>query len=284
MSSVGKIFVVVNLVLSLLVVGSLGALLQASKATAEENVALEKQLTDTQAEHDQELSDRTAELRSVEQEKQLLENSNQDLIVTAKNAESAKQKQEADNQDLRGDLSKLTSNYSLLQGDLSARDQANRDLQGRNDTLTRQAQDALSDARDAEQARRDAVDRSTAHSRQIATLEDEKAEALARAHEAEMLVEVAQDSGFNPSLILGMPTINAEVADVDNEFNFVILNKGSEDGVELGYTFEIYNTEDGYLGQVKVDQVHPNYATAKIQAVNPDGPGIQRFALATTRL
>jgi cell shape-determining protein MreC len=283
MSSIGKIFVVVNLVLSLLVVGSLGALLQASKATVEENAALQVQMDEAQADFDQELSDRFAQLRTVEQEKQRLEEDNQDLEVRANNAESAGQKQEANNQDLRNDLSKLTSNYSLLQGDLSARDSSNRDLQDRNDDLTSQTQSALSDARDSEAARRDAVDNGVQLSRQIATLEGDKAEALARAHEAEMLVEVAIDGGFNPSLILGMPTINAEVADVDNEFNFVILNKGAADGVELGFTFQVYNT-DGYLGQVKVDQVHPNYATATIEAVNPDGPGILRFAQATTRL
>lgn len=282
MSSVGKIFVVVNLVLSLLVVGSLGALLQASKATADENVALQGQLNDAQADFELQLSDRVAELRSVEHEKQRLEEDNQDLDVRATNAVSAAQKQEANNRELGNDLSKLTSNYSLLQGDLSARDQANRDLQDRNDDLTAQAQDALGQARQAEQARRDAVDRSTTLSRQIAMLEDEKSEAMMRAHDAEMLVEVAVDAGFNPSLILGMPTIHAEVVDVDTEYRFVILNKGANDGVELGYTFEIYNTKDGYLGQVKVDQVHPNYVTATIEAERD--PGIQQFALASTRL
>ena len=284
MSSVGKIFVVVNLVLSLLVVGSLGALLQATKATVEENASLQQQMADAEAEFNQQLSDRVAELRSVEHEKQRLEEDNQDLAVSASNAESAAQKQDAENRELDSNLSKLTSNYSLLQGDLSARDQTNRDLQDRNDDLTSQAQNALDDARQAEQARRDAVDRATTLSRQIAMLEDEKAEAMMRAHDAEMLVEVAVDAGFTPSLILGMPTIHAEVADVDSEYGFVILNKGANDGVELGYTFEIYNTEDGYLGQVKVDQVHPNYATATIEAEKEDGPGIQRFALASTRL
>ena len=284
MSSVGKIFVVVNLVLSLLVVGSLGALLQATTATVEENANLQQQLVDAEADFEQQLSDRVAELRSVEHEKQRLEEENQDLEVLASNAESAADKQDAENRELDGNLSKLTSNYSLLQGDLSARDQTNRDLQDRNDDLTGQTQNALDDARQAEQARRDAVDRATALSRQIAMLEDDNAEAMMRAHDAEMLVEVAVDAGFNPSLILGMPTIHAEVADVDTEYGFVILNKGANDGVELGYTFEIYNTKDGYLGQVKVDQVHPNYVTATIEAEKEDGPGIQRFALASTRL
>ncbi|MFT7463703.1 MAG: putative RNA-binding protein with TRAM domain [Pseudohongiellaceae bacterium] len=284
MSSVGKIFVVVNLVLSLLVVGSLGALLQASKATAEENVNLQNQIVEVQADFEQQLSARDAELRSVEHEKQRLVEENQDLDVRASNAENAADKQEANNRELDNNLSKLTSSYSLLQGDLSARDQASRDLQGRNDDLTAQSQSALDDARQAEQARRDAVDRANGLSKQITMLEDENAEALARAYEAEMLVEVAVEGGFNPSLIMGMPLIHAEVADVDSEYGFVILNKGANDGVELGYTFEVYNTENGYLGQVKVDQVHPNYATATIEAENSAGPGIQRFALASTKL
>ena len=44
MSSIGKIFVVVNLVLALLLLGSLGALLNAARSTKADVATLEQQL------------------------------------------------------------------------------------------------------------------------------------------------------------------------------------------------------------------------------------------------
>ena len=283
MSSIGKIFVVVNLVLSLVVVGSMGALLQASKATKTELDAVQAAAVQAQADFDQQLSDKVADLRAVAREKQRLEEDNQDLTVRAENAERSAKRQEQDNTQLRDDLNKLTASFGVVQGDITAKEQRNGELSNELDDLRRQANDALESQRRAELARRDAEDRILGLERQLGQKEDQLVEAQSRAHEAEMLVEVARSAGFNPASLMAMPLIDALVLEVDDEYNFVILDKGADDSVEKGYTFEVFRAGDGYLGRVMVDQVHPGHSTARILPGTTRG-SIRRSDNATTRL
>lgn len=285
MSSVGKILVVVNLVLSLLVVGSLGALLQASKATADDNARLQSELTEAEADFQSQLDERDAEMRALQNDKQSLENTNSDLEVRAQGAVGQLESQRRDAQELSNSLAKLTSSFEQQAAALTAKDQRIADLQDSNDDLRNQSDDAEDGRRAAESGRRDAEDRVAALERQVAQKDDELADALARAHDAEMLVQLAEDSGFKPALIMGMPLIEGLVAQVDSEFDFVIIDRGSNHEVERGFTFDIYRpgSDGGYLGQVRVDDVHADYCTATIVTLAPDR-SIQRSDLATTRL
>jgi cell shape-determining protein MreC len=283
MSSIGKIFVVVNLVLSLVVVGSMGALLQASKATKADLDAAVSAAAAAEADFGNQLSEKDNELRAVEREKQRLEEDKDDLEVRVTNADREAKRQEQDNNQLRGDLTNLTASYGVIQGDVTAKEQRNSELSDELDDLRRQSNDALEAQRLAELARRDAEDRILGLERQLGQKEDQLVEALARAHDAEMLVEVAQSAGFNPASLMAMPLIDALVLEVDDEYGFVILDKGAQDAVEKGFTFEIFRSEDGYLGRVQVDQVHPNHSTARILPGASSG-SIRRSDNATTRL
>jgi len=280
MSSIGKIFVVVNLVLSLLLLGSLGALLNASKSTKDDVTALEQQLSAKDAEMTQSESDFNARKRTLDNDKQLLENQNNDLKVERDNAQRNADREATNNQQLRDDLSKLTANYELLQQDLSAKEGRNRDLQASNDDLRNQAQEAQDEARQAELARRDLEEQIGGYESQIAQLNDELTSSMDKGRQMARLLDAAKASGFNPTSILAMPAIDAVVAQVDDEYSFVILDKGAADSVEKGFTFDIYRGGD-YLGQVRVDQVHDNYSTARIVVAKAPMRAHDR---ATTRL
>jgi len=280
MSSIGKIFVVVNLVLSLLLLGSLGALLNASKSTKDDVTALEQQLSAKDAEMTQSESDFNARKRTLDNDKQLLENQNNDLKVERDNAQRNADREATNNQQLRDDLSKLTANYELLQQDLSAKEGRNRDLQASNDDLRNSAQDAQDEARQAELARRDLEEQIGGYESQIAQLNDELTSSMDKGRQMARLLDAAKASGFNPTSILAMPAIDAVVAQVDDEYSFVILDKGAADSVEKGFTFDIYRGGD-YLGQVRVDQVHDNYSTARIVVAKAPMRAHDR---ATTRL
>ena len=104
-----------------------------------------------------------------------------------------------------------------------------------------------------------------------------------RARQAERLVEVAKASGFDSTSIMAPPAIDALVAQVDQDYGFVILDKGSRDQVQRGFTFEIHRAGDGYLGRVKVDEVYNDYATATIDIKVP-GKSMARFDRASTYL
>lgn len=281
MSSIGKILVVVNLVLSLLLVGSLGALLNARTTTLADNQALQQQLDDKEAELAQVLSDRETALRQANTEKTQLDFEKQDLEVTNSNLERTVAKLQQDNQQIRDDVTKLTANYDLLQSDLSASMQRNSDLQDAADQTRGEAMDAKEAQRQAELARRDLEDQIGGYEGRIAALESDLTDALERARDSEMLVDVAVASGFDPTAVMAMPAIDAVVAQVDNELGFVILDKGATDLVKKGFTFDVYNGGT-YKGRVRVDQVHDQYSTASIVVYGSDA--ISRLDTATTRL
>ncbi len=280
MSSIGKIFVVVNLVLSLVLLGSLSALLNASKSTAEDVAALETEVSAKQAELEQAQSEFATQSRMLDQEKNQLAGEKADLEVERDNARREAESEANDNQQLRDDLSKLTSSYELLQGDLSAAQSRNDDLASRNDDLRDAAQQAQEGARQAELARRDLEERIAGYESTIEGLNGELTVAMDRARQAERLVEVAKASGFDSTSIMAPPAIDALVAQVDQEYGFVILDKGGNDNVEKGYVFDVFRGAD-YLGQVRVDTVNDNYSTARILLSNGTMRAHDR---ATTRL
>ncbi|GJM20809.1 MAG: hypothetical protein DHS20C15_07240 [Planctomycetota bacterium] len=285
MSSIGKIFVVVNLVLALLVVGAAGALLQTESEAASKLDALQAELTQTKADLD-DLSNTSSTARlQLENQKNQLQADKDDAEVARENADRSAKRLEVDNQALQGNLEQLAATFELLQRDLSEAQKRNRDLADNNDSLRTAAADSKEAQRNAELARRDAEDAADAIRGQIDSLNDELTAALDGKREAERVVEIAQASGFDLASIVATPLIEAVVADVDEDYNFVILDKGLADGVKKGFTLDIYRLggTDGenWLGQVRVDDVHENHSVASV--IVADG-SIRRFDRATTRL
>lgn len=280
MSSIGKIFVVVNLVLSLLVVGAAGALLQTEEDAAQKLSDAQAAATQAETELADLRSEGEAQRRALESQKSQLENDKQDLEVARDNADRDAKRETADNQQLRDDLTRLTATMELLQSDLAESASRNTDLVDANDGLRREAADAKDAQRSAELARRDAVDEADAIRGQIDALDRDLTAALAQVQEKERMLEVAVASGFDPSAVMAQPQIEAVVADVDAEYNFVILDKGRADGVQRGFTFDVYRGSD-WLGQVRVDNVEESTSVASV--IVSDG-AMKRFDQATTRL
>ena len=280
MSSVGKTLVVINLVLSVAVLASLGSLLNARKVTQDDNDALRSQLAAKEGELSQALSDKETALRAAGTDKTELEFAKQDLEVANDNLERNNAKLAQDNQQLRDDFTRLSASLELLQGDLSNAMQRNTTLQDDSAAQRQAAFDAQEAQRQAELARRDLEDQITSYEDQIAGLQSDLTDALARGKDSQLLLDVAVASGFDPTAVMAMPAIDAIVAQVDNELGFVILDKGADSEVQRGFTFDVYRGGN-FLGRVRVDQVHDRYSTASIVLADAE---IQRFDQATTRL
>jgi len=280
MSSIGKIFVVVNLVLSLLLLGSLGSLLNAARETKDDVTRLQSELAAAQEEFAQAESDFNTRKRQLDGEKNSLQNEKQDLADERDAAQRNLASERESNQQLRNDLSQLTASFDQLQQSVDAKDQRNRELQTLNDDYRTQAQEAQAQAADAEQSRRDLEEQIAGFEGQIAQLDDELTNALDRARKAEGLVDVAKAAGFDVNAIVAPVAVDATVVQVDQEFNFVILDKGSDQGIERGLTLDVVRGGE-YLGQVRVDSVEPGYSTATI--VLSKAP-MQARDRATTRL
>ena len=78
------------------------------------------------------------------------------------------------------------------------------------------------------------------------------------------------------------PPIRAKVEGVNEELGIVMLSVGAEHNVQIGYTFHVYR-EGSYIGEVQVDRVYPVKSAARIKRDMTPGR-IQMGDGATTRL
>lgn len=278
MSTLGKIFVGLNVLLSFVVLGSAAALLQQRAGTADQIAVLEDEKASLQAELDDTRSNFVARERQLQDEKRQLQEQSDDLDVAKQTADRNAARLEADNQQLRDDVTKINSNVDLLNQSFANLQQRNSDLEDQNDQLRR---DAIAAAEAQRQAEREAADMSDARGAAetaLADASDELTDAMERVRELEALLEVAKASGFDATSVVAAPQIDGQVVEVDPEYGFVILDKGRDAGVQRGFVFEVYRGGT-YIGQVRVDSVYDNYASAKIEFTQ--GP-IQMFDRAST--
>lgn len=56
-------------------------------------------------------------------------------------------------------------------------------------------------------------------------------------------------------------TAQGKVLVINKDYNFVVINLGSKDGVEIGEVFSIYRNNK-YIGEVKVEKVHDSMSAA----------------------
>jgi len=282
MSSIGKIFVIVNLVLAVLVLGAAGALLKKSNVTATEVAAAQAALESARTELDQARSEFSVRERGLEADKQRLQEERDDIEVARLGLERNVTTLEADNQQLRDDVSKINASLASLESSFSSTEQRVAELTDQNAALRDQLMEVKTANNEAEAARRNAETAQGDADRQIAELKAEGDRLREELSTASKLVEVAKAAGFDTTTIMAMPRIEATVAEVDEQYGFVILDKGKDDHVERGFTFEVHR--DGqYLGRVKVDETYANYATARIELKSP-GTKMQRYDRASTYL
>ena len=280
MSSIGKILVVVNLVLSLVVLGAAGSLLQRTETTKADHAKAVLESDGVQQELEDARNEALAKERQLSQEKLLLQQENDDLKVARDNATRTSNKLELDNQQLRDDITKINAKLDALETTFQSTNQRNNELVDANAQLRTDAMNAQQAQRDAETSRREAEDALAQAQALIGDLEGEVATLQEDIRSAENLVSYAQATGVDMTGIQAAPPLDGAVVEVDNQYNFVILDKGGRDGVKSGFLFDIHRSGQ-WLGQVKVDKVYEEYSTARI--VEKAGE-MRRFDQASTYL
>lgn len=282
MSSIGKIFVIVNLVLALLVLGAAGALLKHTDATTRDVQAARAELESAKGELDKARSEYAERERNLNADKAKLAQDQQNADVARQTAENKAAKMEADNQQLRDDVSKINASLQALDSSFSTTQQRLIELTDQNTQL----QQAVMDSKTAASAAVDAKSKAEAAvadgQREVADLKDKLDAANSDLASANKLLEVAKAFGVDLNNVMAMPRIDATVAEVDDQYGFVVLDKGRKDNVERGFTFDVHR--DGqYLGRVKVDEIYDNYSTARIELKAPNAK-MQRYDKASTYL
>ncbi|MBL8863121.1 MAG: hypothetical protein JNK02_14085 [Planctomycetes bacterium] len=285
MSSIGKIFVVLNLVLAAAFVGW-------AANTANQSGEWKTKYNEAVAAAGKEKIGLEAELQKVRADLGLTKSDLQTAVNARDEAKRNQDRLATENRDLTARIGTLDSAISEIRttlGEITAsRDKAQAD-QVKALGAQKAAEEARRTAELAQQAAEEAQANAEARLRDaentIASLEREKTK-LANEFGTlqtsfDTLVAV---TGTNLKDITSTPKIDAAVLGIDTSIapGLVAINAGSSQGVKRGHTFEIF---DGgtYKGQVRIEFVHGDMASGLITRTVP-GQMIRQGDGATTRL
>jgi multidrug efflux pump subunit AcrA (membrane-fusion protein) len=266
MSPIGKVFIVLNLVLSAIFVGAAATLIETGSNYRVEAESLQTQLTDAKNSADKTIGELETEKQNLGSEKDRLASDKAQLQSDKSALEDELKTEREQNADLR---ERLTSIDGKL-GDLGS---TNRQQESRIAELNQQAtglrseRDEALDARDsAEQERQDAVRTADAVSRERdeLTIALGRSKDLAESKDAK-LQEVAKLYKIDLNNLNDQPDLSGRVTTVDNTHGttVVVVNLGKADGVKPGHTFDVYNGSL-YKGKVHVETVNTHQCAATI--------------------
>jgi len=282
MSGLGKIFVVLNLVFSLVIVGAAAAYLSNADDWKTKFEELQGNYTKATEAKDQAESELQAGKRSFAEELTAKRTEIEDLKLRADEATNQLKSQRVDNQQLRDDVTKINTTLQQFQSTINEITSRNNELVDQNTQLRSETLDAQDQKREAEDNLQRAEDELQRSQDQIKELEMKVQDLEQEKEKLSSILDVAKSSGFDLSSVVAMPEISAFVENVNNEEGFVILSAGADKKVERGYTFQIYR-EDQYVGEVLVDDVYPDRCAARIKS-RVNGAQIMVNDKATTLL
>ncbi|RMH00818.1 MAG: hypothetical protein D6702_13030 [Planctomycetota bacterium] len=267
MSTAGKLFTVINLVLAALFVGSAASLIGTSNEYRSKLEAEQQAHAQTRSELQAQVDDLTAQVQTLSGQAESVRNQ-----LSSEQAKTAAL--ENDVQDARKRNAELNESVGGIEAKLADLEATNRqfanriaELEDENRALRTERDEAL-DARDAALAARTAAEEAQ-RAAQLAgeKLRKELAFANDRADEAEAkLATVVRMSGIDPAAVEGIqPDLEGVVLSTsyDQEPALVQINLGKGDKVLRGYTFDVYNGQT-YKGRIKVEVVRENSATCTI--------------------
>ncbi len=97
----------------------------------------------------------------------------------------------------------------------------------------------------------------------IETLTKEKETALTKLGDRERQLSQLQARGVHIDIGEPLPAIDGALSRVDNEIGVAVLNRGSEDGVEINFSFTAYRDDD-FVARLYVIDVFPSHSLARV--------------------
>ena len=214
---------------------------------------------------------------------------------------------------IQGERDAATAEIGRLKGQVADQDRSNNEMRGSVDKISKSIDQLVADnkqlndsrdkatqaQRDAEKARDDAVTaRAAADAKagdldgklhtsdgRIADLEKANTSLKKEVDSKEtQLASLSDYTGVKLSDFVSVPLIEGRVLDVamQVEPGLISINKGEDDGVKRGFTFEIYDGKT-YKGQARVEYVHKGSCSALL--IRPvAGQKIKQGDSASTRL
>jgi len=266
MSPIGRIFIVLNLVLSAFFLGWASTALATTEDWKGKHAEAEQAMAEAVAAKDAEISDLTIAKNDASEGQRKFREERDQIQTLADNLQGQLDGEKRRNDGMQGEISKIQASLgdfnttiATLSGDKDRAVQRANDAENARD-------DAVQSQQDAEMAKRDAEEALVAANTSIGdlrvattSLEDQVSSLNTR------LMVLAEVTGTNIDDIMVQPQIEGAVLDVRYDLSpgLVMLNVGSDNEVQRGFTFEIYRGST-YKGRVRVENVQGKYCSAVI--------------------
>jgi cell division protein FtsB len=265
MSNIAKMFVFLNLVLSIVYIGIAGTLL-AQRVDYKEAIRTQKKdFERDQAKKDSVISELNSQKTDLEQElgslktkNQVLEKENNDYVeqisaVTGRYNELDKK------------LGSLEDNYEKLTQETQEKDQANKQLRKDNEELRAKADDAEGEKEQALDDKARLEEELSQSQNMVSSIEKELKKSKKELEESRILIDSARNAGVDfQALYRPERPIDGKVMVVSREVNLVAISVGADDGVEKGYHFTVFRGSL-YVGQLIVENVSKDMSSARIK-------------------
>ena len=285
MSTIGKVFIVLNLIMAGVFLGYAST----SLATSQEyRLRYEQEVDDHQAT----VEEKDGEISRLDEQLTASQSTASQLRADLQTSKAEFTRAESDLREARTQIDKLDSSYQQMAATFTTLDDRLGQIeQAKDDAVAARVQaeqerdDAVDEKDSAIQAQRDAEDVARTRASQITDLEvartDLQLEVERKGTELAML---QQKTGARLDDIIAPPPIEAAVLGVDYgvEPGLVALNVGKNHKVQRGFVFDVFAGEV-YKGQVKVENVRENMCSCLV--ITPAvGTVIRQGDTATTTL
>jgi hypothetical protein len=286
MSPIAKLFTVINLVLAGLFVGFAASMINSQTTTLAD---LKKAQAEAKANADALGADKqklVTEKAQVEKARDALMNERDNAAADRDRVKNQLDDETKKNADLRtqvgtiaASIENLVASNKQLQQDKDKAQQAQKDAEGAKNA-------AVAAQLEAEKKAGNLDSELNAAKNSIADLE--KTNTSLSKDKKSVETQLASLSDYTNTKIgdfTPMPLIEGAVLGVsyDVEPGLISINRGSDQNVKRGYTFEIYDGKT-YKGQARVEYVHPNMCSALIIRTVPGTPKVRQGDSVSTRL
>lgn len=285
MSSIAKIFIVVNLLLSALALGWASTHLGVADDWKQQHATLKTEM-------EAQLADKESMISDLRNQTSTLEQSRETVRSEKDTAEAMRDRNATDLQSAQAEVSQLQASFSAIDGKLGVLAETNDNLQARFEQAANERSAAEEARREAEQAAEEAMAERADFETQLNAANDELASLMTAKTDLENKLQQAETqvamlveaTGTTAGDIIIQPLIEGAVLNVNNSLTpgLVAINKGSADQVKRGFTFEIWNG-GVYKGKARVETVQDNMCVATILATF-NGAQITQGDRAATRL
>jgi myosin heavy subunit len=270
MSTIGKFFIVLNLALAGLFVGSAASLINKSDSYRVQLEAKAAEMDVMKEEKDAKISEMTSSLRQSQEERNNLNHQNGQLgaNLDAEKDRGLTHKQKNDNlegqlQSIEGKLNDLSSTNSELSSELAG-------LRNQFETVRGERDDAL-DVRDAAASTaKGAVEEANFATGEASDLRLKLARETERANQTEAQLATAVSLyGIDVTTIGSQPAMEGTVTSVSEAggSTYVVIDLGRNDSVKPGYTYDVFNGSV-YKGRISVLTVNESKSAATVAMYN----------------